>query len=255
MKAIQEEQKGIEASAGKDHPEPNAIEKTTEDLYNDCKKMVDDAKSIGKDIEKARAGQSHEVGKALKPIGERLLDLDKRILILAQKLEELGQKVLKHGEDLRAKEKFPPELKAKFDKVGKKIENIGGKLKNIGANFCVIGDKMMSIGNRIGGEDGPKLVDFAKQLKDLCHKVKEKGGSVENLGVQIQKLEPNMRDAGTDKDLEDIQNALGKIGNDLESILKVIFLIFISFCKSDTCSCLQFSMKSIFIHFANVILK
>lgn len=183
--------------------------------------MVDDCKAITKDIEQARAGQSKDVGKALQPIGAKLLELDKRILILAQQLEELGKTVLKNGEDLRAKEKFPPELKAKFDKVGKKLQDIGGKLKNIAMNIGIIGARMGSIGKRLGGDDGPKLIEFSNQIKEFAEKVKEKAVSVEELGITIQKLQPNVRDSGTDKDLEDILKALGEIGNDLEAIMKV----------------------------------
>ncbi len=192
-------------------------------MINDCKKGIDDSKAIAGDIEKARAGQSKDVGKALQPIGQALLDFDKRILVLAEKLEKLAQNVLKHGEDLRTKEKFPPELKAKFDKVGKRFENIGGRLKNIAMNFGIIGDRLGSIGKRIGGEEGPKLTNFGKEIKEFGDKVKAKGGSVEEIGIKIQKLQPSMRDAGTDKDLEDIIKALGEIGNDLEAIMKVSF--------------------------------
>ncbi len=221
MEKIKAEQKDLEADTGKDYAEPNVIPKEIDDLINDCKKMVDDAMAIGKDIEKARAGQQNDVGKALDPIGGKLLDLDKRILILAQKLEKLGQKILKNGEDLRDKEKFTPELKEKTDKQGKLLENIGGKLQKIGSNFEVIADKMESIGKRIGGGDGPKLTKYAEELNDLGKKVKHKGAAVEKLGIEIQKLEPNVRDSGTDKDLQDMEKALGEIGNDLEAIAKV----------------------------------
>ncbi len=182
---------------------------------------MDESKEIAKDIEKARAGQSKDVGKALQPICQKLLDFDKRILVLAENLEKLAQKVLKHGEDLRTKEKFPPELKAKFDKVGKKFENIGSRLKNIAMNFGIIGDRLNSIGKRLGGEDGSKLINCGKEIKDFGEKVKAKGVSVEELGIKIQKLQPNVRDAGTDKDLEDMLKALGEIIKDLEAIMQV----------------------------------
>lgn len=221
MKTIKEEQAGIEADAGKNYAEPKVLPKKLDDLINDCKKLIDDCKAIGKDIEKARAGPSKNIGKAMVPIGEKLLDLDKRILALAEKIEDFAKKKLNNGEDLRTKEKFPPELKAKFDKVGKKLENIGGKFKNIAKNFGIIGDRLGSIGKRLGGDVGPKLVDFGKQCKDLGEKVNVKASSIVELGIKIQKLEPNVRDAGTDKDLEDILNALGEIGNDLEAIMKV----------------------------------
>ncbi len=190
-------------------------------MIKDCKKGIDDSKEIAKDIEKARAGQSKDVGKALQPICAKLLDFDKSILVLAEKLEKLAQKVLKHGEDLRSKEKFPPELKAKFDKTGKKFEHIGGRLKNIAMNFGIIGDRLNSIGKRLGGDDGSKLLNCGKEIKEFGDKVKAKGVSVEDFGIKIQKLDPNVRDAGTDKDLEDMLKALGEIGNDLEAIMKV----------------------------------
>lgn len=220
MDEVKDEQKAIEADTGKDYAEPNVVPKEIDGLQKDCKKMADDAKAIGKQIEKARTLPSKGLGKALKPIGEKLIDLDKRILQLAQKLEKLGQKLLKNGEDLIDKEKFTPELKPKFDKQGKCLEDIGGKLKSIGKNFGTIGDKLESIGSKLG-EDGPKLKDYAKQLKELGEKVKEKGGSVEELGFKIQKLEPNVKDASLHKDLEDMQKALGALADDLEAIIKV----------------------------------
>lgn len=221
MEEIKAEQKPIEDAAGQDYAEPNVIPKEIEDLRNKCKKLAKDAKDIGKQIEQARKGPSKDLGKALDPIGKKLLDLDKSILELAQKLEKLGQKLLKNGEDLREKEKFTPELKPKFDKQGELLENIGGKLKKIGRNFEVIGDKMGSVGTKLGGDDGSKLSDYADELKDLGQKVTEKGGSVEELGIKIQKLEPNVKDSSIDKDLEDMEKALGEIGNDLEGIIKV----------------------------------
>ncbi len=227
---MQEEQKGIEADAGKNYPEPNVIPMTLEDLYNDCKQMVDDCKKVKKDIEDVRAGQSKDVGKAMQPICDKLLSLDKRILALAEKLEELAKKVLKNGEDLRSKEKFPPDLKVKFNKVGKKFENIGVRLQNIGKNFGIIGYKMGSIGKRIGGDEGSKLTKCSDELKDLADKAKVKGGHVEELGHKIQKLEPNVRDEGTDKDLEDMLKALDGIIQDLEAIMKVTLI----YCRVKT---------------------
>lgn len=222
MEGIKKEQKPIETDAGKDYPEPNVIPKEAEDLIKECKTLAGDARNIGKQIEKTRKGPSKELGKDLSgPIGGSLLDLDQRIFKLAQKLENLGHKLWENGEALRDKEKFTPELKSKFDKQGKLLENIGRKLQNIGNNFEHIGDRMNSIGKRITGDEGTKITDFAEQIRDLSNRVKDKGAQVEQLGIQIQKLEPNVRDTTLDKDLEDMQKALGEIGNDLEAIAKV----------------------------------
>lgn len=190
---------------------------------------MDDAKEIAKQIEKARASQSKDVGKAMNLVGEKLLSLDKRILTLSQKLEQVAQMILKNGENLRDKEKLTPELKSKFHTQGSKFENIGGKIKNIAINFGVIGDRMVSIGSRVSGSDGPKIKNYGTQLKDLADNITPKGGSVEQLGIKIQELEHNVRDAGTDKDLEDMLHALGEIGNELKAILKVHLFCYIYF--------------------------
>lgn len=223
MEGINAEQKPIEADAGQDYAEPNVIPKEIDALLQDCKKMIDDAKAIGQDIEKARAGPQKDVGKALDPIAGKLIDLDKRILKLAEKLEKLGKKILKNGEALRDKEKFTPELKPRFDEQGKLLENIGRLLQKIGNNFEVISDKLATVGTKINGDEGVKLKDYAEKLRDLSNRVKDKGAVVEEVGIKIQKLEPNAKDTGTDKDLEDMGKALGEIGNDLEAIAKVSF--------------------------------
>lgn len=222
MEAIKAEQKPIEDGAGKDYPEPNVIPKEIEDLINECKKLIDDAKKLGKDIEGVKKGSPKDVGVAMHPIAKGLINLDKSILALAEKLENLGKKLLKNGEHLRDKEKFTPELKPKFDIQGKKLESIGGKLQKIGRNFGVIAEKLESIGGKLDGNDGAKMKEYAKELKDLGEKVKNKGGSVEELGIEIQKLEPIIKDAGTEKDLEAMEKALADIGNDLEAIAKVL---------------------------------
>lgn len=145
----------------------------------------------------------------------------KRIFALAEKLEKLGMKILENGEDLKNKEKFTPELKPRFDTQGKVLENLGDKLVSIGRNFNVVGEKMESIGNRLKDGKTSQLKDYAKQIKELGEKVNKKGEVVKETGVKIQKLEPNVRDPETDKDLEDSQNALNNISQDLEGILKV----------------------------------
>lgn len=190
-------------------------------MINNCKKISDDAKNIETQIKKVREGPSEGIGKALKAIGESLMNLFKRILVLANNTEKLAQKMLKHGEDLKEKEKFTPELKLKVDKQGKCLENIGVKFKTMGKNFGTIGDKMESIGNQLGEDGGPKLKDFGRDFKELGVKLTDKGTSVEELGIKLQKLEPNVRDAETDKDLENMKIAFDDISNDLEGIIKV----------------------------------
>lgn len=227
---MQKEQNAIEKGAGSNYPEPGSIEKECEDLYNECKKMVDTAKQLRQQIDGVKKGPPKDVGVSMHPIVKGIIKLDKSILTLAENLEKLAQKVLKNGEDLISKGKFTPELKAKCDKVGKSFENIGGRLKSIGKNFGVISDKCSSIGDKLDGFDGEKMKEYAKQLKELADKTIEKGGSVEQLGIKIQKLAPNQgttpKPAGNNenaKDLEQIQQDLGDIAKDLENMIKVSY--------------------------------
>lgn len=192
--------------------------------------MVDTAKQLRQQIDGVKKGPPKDVGVSMHPIVKGIIKLDKSILTLAENLEKLAQKVLKNGEDLISKEKFTPELKAKCDKVGKSFENIGGRLKNIGKNFGVISDKCSSIGDKLDGFDGDKMKEYAKQLKELADKTIEKGGSVEQLGIKIQKLAPNQgttpKPEGNNdnaKDLEQIQQDLGDIAKDLENMIKVSY--------------------------------
>ncbi len=222
MEAIKAEQKPIEDAAGKDYLEPNVIATEIEELIKECKKLIDDAKRIAKEIDGVKKGTPKDIGVTLLPVAKGLVNLDKSILALAEKIEGLGKKILKNGEDLVSKEKFTPELNKKFDIQGKRLENIGGKLKKIGKNFVVISEKLGNIGGKLDGQDGEKTREYAVQLKDLGEKVKAKGGPIEELGIEIQKLEPVEKDAGTEKDLQDIENALGEIGADLEAIAKVL---------------------------------
>lgn len=221
LEAIQAEQKPIEDNTGKDYAEPNVVPKEIDDLINECKKLIDTARKLGKEIDGVKKGPPKDIGVSMHPIAKSLINLDKNILVLAEKIENLGQKLLKNGEDLRDKEKFTPELKPKFDTQGKRIESIGGRLKKIGTNFGIISEKLASIGSKLDGHDGTKMKDYARQLKELGGKVKDKGKPVEELGIKIQNLQPTVKDTGIDKDLEAIQTALGEIGNDLEAIMKV----------------------------------
>lgn len=180
--------------------------------------MIDGVKTIQKHIETVRAGQSKDFGKALQPIAMKLVDFVKRVLVFSENLENLGRRILENGEDLHEKEKFPQELKAKTDIQGKRLESIGSKLQKIGNNCEVIGDKMDSIGNRIGGDDGSKLTN-------LSNRVKDKGAVIQELGIKIQHLEPNVRHVGTDADLEDMLKALMEIVRELQVIMKVILCL------------------------------
>lgn len=221
------EQNSIESAAGIAYAERNAIPRIVEGLIADCRKLVDDAKLIGKNLEYSKTGQSKDVCKSMLPIAVKLLDLDKRILLLAEGVEKLGQKLLKNGEDLVVKEKFSHELKGKFDVQGQKLESIGDKLQSIGKNIGVIGDKLMSIGSRCNEEDGPKLRGYGQQLIALVDKVMGKGITVKELGIKLQKLEPNVRDTETDRDLNDMLKALNDVVRDLEEISKVKTFLYI----------------------------
>lgn len=225
LEVIRQEQSSIEAATGNAYAEPNAIPKIVDGLIADCRNVIQDAKAISKDLERAKAVQSKDVGKILVPIGEKLLYLDRQVLLLAQSIEKLGQRLIKNGEDLVNREKFTPELKMRTDTQGKRLQSIGQKLKNIGLNFGVIGNKFGSIGSRRHGGDGSKLNSYGDQLKILGEQIITQAGSVEKTGIELQKLEPNVRDKETDRDLDDIQNALAAIIRDLEDIIKASLYI------------------------------
>lgn len=227
LEIINEQQNQVEADAAAHYPEKKIVQKKVEGLLVDCKKLINDAKGIQKELEKVRDGHPRDVGKGMEPIGNKLVDLAKRIFGLSEKLEPLGKQILKNIEDLRVKMKFPPKLKAKTDIQGKRLENSGGKLQSIGRNVGVLGDKLNSIGGRVEKDIGPKLKDYGGKLKDSGEKIKDKGGPVAEVGIKIQNCEPIEGDPEADKlnakDMDDMQKALGEIGKDLEAILKVNF--------------------------------
>lgn len=224
LEVIKHEQTSIEAALGNAYAEPNAIPRQVEDMYNDCRTLIENSKHIEKDLKGVREGQSKDVAKALPPIAETLLNFEKRILVLSEHLESLGKRLLKNGEDLVHKETFSMEIKAKTDTQGKRLESIGQRLKSIGKNFGTIGDKMSSIGNRVGGDEGPRLKIYGGELKTFGEQITLKGSAVDKLGIELQKLQLNVRDTETDKDLEDIQKSLLDIVHDLESIIRVLYL-------------------------------
>lgn len=194
-------------------------------LHKDCKALAGEAKKIGEDLQKVRKGPPNDIGKPLEGISSRIVELAKKILELATNLEDTGKALLKNGEALRDEGKLTPEINNRLKVQGKKLQDCGSKLVNIGKKIDPsISERISNIAGRLEKDQpdiGKALKNIANELKPLGAQIGEKGQACDKIGEALQKLEPSIKDPGINKDLEDIETALGEIGNDLEAIKKV----------------------------------
>lgn len=192
-------------------------------MRENCETLADDTNQLEKELDQLKTSSSSDLGSKLEAIGYKIFDLVERILAVANELEEVGETLFRNGERLKDRGKLTFEINKMLHSQGETFESVAGKIKDVGSMVQNVSNKMGDFGKRLKNKD---CLDLGLKLNDFSGKIKVKGEDVEELSIKLQELVANgyvpVSDNGYVQDIEEVQRALGDVGNDLGFMLKVL---------------------------------